>query len=205
MSREARNPGRSPDPRGERAQVMVETAIALPLQLIITLAVMQYCLIAAGKQVVNVAAHAACRALLVGENPHRAASIVCSPIAGSYRPPGTGNPIFVPGRGNLRHSAQSQVKTEVRVLNGLDDLDQRATVEVIHHFQLIVPFVEWTPFIDWHVLWGDIERLGPRRVVHKVITQTMTLPQPWDGDLNGVDGHPIIPDLGDVRYYDDGS
>ena len=75
---------RADDPRGERAQVMVETAIALPVQLVITLAIMQYCLIGGAKQMVNVAAHAACRAVLVGEDPHRAASILCSPIAGSY-------------------------------------------------------------------------------------------------------------------------
>ena len=183
------------DLRGERAQVMVETAIALPVQLVITLAIMQYCLIGGAKQQVNVAAHAACRAVLVGENPHRAASIVCSPIAGSYTDGGSYDSIFIPGRGNLRHSVQSQSKTDVRILDPMDDNNQRVTVEVVHKFQLIVPFVEWTPFIDWHLLWGSVDRLGSGRVVHKVITQTMTLPQPWDSDVVGVTGHPIIPDL----------
>jgi len=183
---------------------MVETAIALPVQLVITLAIMQYCLIGGAKQVVNVAAHAACRAVLVAENPHTAASLVCSPIAGSYIDGGSYDPIFIPGRGNLRHSVQSQSKTEVRVIDGMDDSNQRVTVEVVHKYQLIVPFVEWTPFIDWHMLWGDVERLGSSGVVHKRITQTMTLPQPWDNDLTGVTGHPIIPDLGDADI-DDGN
>jgi len=183
------------DLRDERAQVMVETAIAFPLQMIITLAIMQFCLIGGGKQVVNCAAHAAARAALVGMEPHCAASIVCSPIAGSYCPPGAVDAIFVPGRGNLPRSRQSQLKTSVRVINPPDDGDKMVTAEVTHHFELIVPFVEYTPFHDWHLLWGRIERLGPRRVVHKVITQTASIPQPWDGDDRGVIGHEIIPDL----------
>jgi len=188
----------SADPKGERAAVLVETAIALPVQLVITLAVMQYCLIGGAKQMVNVAAHAACRAVLVGEDPHRAASIECSPIAGSYVDGGSYDPIVIPGRGTLRHSVQSQSKTEVRILDGMDDSNHKVTVEVVHKYQLIIPFVEWTPFIDWHLLWGDVERLGGNGVVHKRITQTMTLPQPWDNDVVGVTGHEIIPDLGDV-------
>ena len=49
MKRLFRNRSAASDPRGERAQVIVETAIALPLQLVITLAIMQYCLIAGAK------------------------------------------------------------------------------------------------------------------------------------------------------------
>jgi len=181
--------------RDERAQVMVETAIAFPVQIVITLAIMQFCLIAGAKQVVNYAAHAAARAALVGLDVHKAASIACSPIAGSYAPPGSAGSIYIPGRGNLRHSRQAQLKTTVDVLNPPDDGDKKVVVEVTHKLQLILPFVEYTPFNDWHLLWGRIEKLGPRRVVHKVITQTATLPQPWDGDLDGVEGHEVIPDL----------
>ena len=39
--------------------MLVETAIAFPIQMLITLAIMQFCLIAVGKQVVNYAANAA--------------------------------------------------------------------------------------------------------------------------------------------------
>ena len=179
----------------ERAQVMVETAIAFPVQIVITLAIMQFCLIAGAKQVVNYAAHAAARAALVGLDAHRAASIACSPIAGSYRPPGSAASILIPGRGHLRRSQQAQLKTDVEIVNPPDDGDKKVVVQVTHKLELILPFVEYTPFHDWHLLWGRVEKLGPRHVVHKVITQTATLPQPWDGDREGVVGHEIIPDL----------
>jgi len=183
------------DPRAERGQVLVEAAIAFPIQLLITLAIMQYCLIAVGKQVVNYAAHTAARAILVGEDPQTAAAFVCSPIAGSDCVPGIADPIYVPGWGNLRRSRQSQLKTAAAPLNAPDDGDKRVSAEVTHYFELTMPFVSGTPFADWHPLWGRVVKLGPRRVVHKVITQRVTLAQPWDGDLAGVQAHPIIPDL----------
>jgi Flp pilus assembly protein TadG len=179
----------------ERGQVLVETAIAFPIQMLITLAIMQFCLIAVAKQVVNYAAHAAARAVLVNEDPERAAEIVCSPIAGSDCTNSGATPIFIPGWGNLARSAQSQAKTSVNVVNDLDDGDKTVTAEVSHDFELIFPFVNATPFGDWHPIWGRIVKLGPRGVVHKVLTQTVSIPQPWDGDLQGVTGHEIIPDL----------
>jgi len=181
--------------RDEQGQVLVETAIAFPIQMLITLAIMQFCLLAVAKQVVNYAAHAAARATLVGEDPERAAHIVCSPIAGSNCTTASGAPIFIPGRGNLPRSPQSQVKTHVAVTNALDDGDKAVTAEVTHDFELIFPFVNATPFRDWHPIWGRIVKLGPRGVVHKPLTQTVTIPQPWDGDLRGVTGHEVIPDV----------
>jgi len=183
--------------RDEHGQVMVETAIAFPIQILITLAIMQYCLIAVAKQVVNYAAHAAARAAMVGGDPELAAQIVCSPIAGTNCLSQGSTPIFVPGWGNLRRSAQSRLKTSVvlPLTNPPDDGDKKVTAEVTHDFQLIFPFVSGTPYADWHPLWGKIVKLGPGNVVHKVITQRATLPQPWDGDLEGVTGHEIIPDL----------
>ncbi|HUT36475.1 MAG TPA: TadE/TadG family type IV pilus assembly protein [Planctomycetota bacterium] len=181
--------------RDEQGQVMVETAIAFPIQMLITLAIMQFCLIAVAKQVVNYAAHAAARAVLVSEDPDRAAAIVCSPIAGSNCTGNPGAPIFIPGWGNLHRSPQSQAKTSVDVLNGPDDGDKAVVAEVSHEFELIFPFVNATPFRDWHPIWGSIVKLGPRGVVHKVLTQTVSIPQPWDGDLDGVTGHEVIPDV----------
>ena len=183
--------------RDERAQVMVETAIAFPVQIVITLAIMQYCLIAGSRQVVTVAAHDAARAVLVGLDPHNAASIVCSPIAGGYRPQGVAPVIHIPGWGDLKGSVNSQLKTHVDLTNPPDDVDKKVTVQLAFDLELIVPFVEYTPFVDWHLLWGEVVKYGPNHVVHKVIRQTVTLPQPWDGDTEGVVGHEIIPDLGD--------
>jgi Flp pilus assembly protein TadG len=194
--------------RDERGQVMVETAIAFPVQLLVTVMLMQLCLIAVGKQMVNYAAHAAARAVLVGLDPHQAASIACSPVAGSYVPDNAPPPIHIPGRGNLGRSRQSQAKTFIPPpapsganpdlipsANPLDDGDKKVAVTVVHYFELMLPFVNATPFADWHPIWGKIVKLGPKGVVHKVIVQTASLPQPWDGDLEGVTGHPIIPDL----------
>jgi Flp pilus assembly protein TadG len=183
--------------RDERAQVLVETAIAFPVQIVITLAIMQYCLLAGAKQVVNYAAHAATRAAIVGMDPYHAASMVLSPVAGVYTPPGVAAPILIPGYGHLRGSVRSQLKTSVDLVNPPDDGDKLVTTQVTFRCELIMPFVEYTPFQDWHLLFGRIEKLGPQGVVHKVMTQTVTMPQPWDGDDKGVHGHPIIPDLGD--------
>jgi len=201
--------------------VLVEAAIALPVQLLITFAILQYCLIAVAEQIVTCAAHAAARASLVGMDPQRAAAMICSPIAGSYRPGGAAEPIVIPGWGVLRRSVQSQLKTfvvppmppEVPQSSNLrnlvpdpsppDDGDKLVRVSVVHYFELAIPFVDFLPWEQrrdttyWHPLWGNIVRLGPRGVLHKVILKTATLPQPWDGDLDDVrdEGHPIIPDL----------
>ena len=181
--------------RDEQGQVLVETAIAFPIQMLITLAIMQFCLIAVGKQVVNYAAHAAARAVLVGEDPTRAAAIVCSPIAGSNCTGGSATPIFVPGWGDLPRSAQSQLKTSTSVLDPLDDGNKMVVAQVTHEFELILPFINATPFRDWHPVWGRIVKLGPNGVVHKELSQTVSIPQPWDGDLEGVTGHEVIPDV----------
>jgi Flp pilus assembly protein TadG len=182
--------------RDERAQVLVETAIAFPVQIVITLAIMQYALLAGAKQTVIAAAHAAARAALVGLDTQRAASIVLSPIAGPYLPPGIAAPIFIPGVGNLKHSPQAQLKTTVDLVNPPDDGDKLVTARVTFEYELPIPFVEYTPFQNWSLLWGRVEKLGARGVVHKVMTQSCTLPQPWDGDDKDVTGHPIIPDVG---------
>jgi len=173
--------------RDERGQVLVETAIAFPIQILITVAIMQFCLIAVAKQVVNYAAHAAARAVLVNEDPERAAAIVCSPIAGSDCTRSGAAPIFIPGWGNLARSPQSQAKTSVAVLNDLDAGDKTVTAEVSHDFELIFPFVNAIP------MWG--RTVTHNGVVHKVLTQAVSIPQPWDGDLQGVTGHEIIPDV----------
>lgn len=185
--------------RDERAQVMVETAIAFPVQIIITLAIMQFCLIAGAKQVLYYATHMAARAALVGLDPHRAASMICSPLGGGYLPPGSEGPILIPRGSHLspmRGSVESQRKTTVDLVNPPGDGDKMVTARVTFELELIIPFVEYTPFHDWHLLWGTVVKRGPESVVHKVMVQEVSLPQPWDGDLEGVVGHEVIPDLG---------
>ncbi len=195
----------------ERAQVMVETAIAFPVQLLITLAIMQFCLIAGAKQVVNYAAHAAGRAVLVDLDYERAAALACSPIAGQrIQGGGTFDAIFIPGRGYLPHSIASQQKTFARIVSKPEDLtdpdDNFVKVEVTHHYELILPFVgamPWRPDTrteSWHPIWGDVvvhrsESNPSHRLTHKVLRQTVSLPIPWADDLHGVTAHPPIPDL----------
>ncbi len=198
---------------------MVETAIAFPVQLLITLAIMQFCLIAGAKQVVNYAAHAAARAALVDLDHQRAAALVCSPIAGD-RIAGAGSyaPIFIPGRGNLRRSVASQQKTVARIVSRPADLadpdDNVVKVEVTHHYELILPFVgvvPWKPDTrteTWHPVWGKVvihraESNQRKRITHKVLRQTVSLPIPWADDLHGVTAHPPIPDLSSETGDDD--
>lgn len=203
----------------ERAQVMVETAIAFPVQLLITLAIMQFCLIAGGKQVVNYAAHAAARAALVDLDYNRAAAMVCSPIAGrQIHDGGTYGHIFVPGRGNLNHSIASQQKTLARIISVPEDLadpgDNIVKVEVTHHFELILPFVGVMPWMrdtrteTWHPVWGRVVLHSPlnqphKHITHKVLRSTVSLPIPWADDLHGVTPHPWIPDLSSDTGDDD--
>jgi hypothetical protein len=136
---------------------------------------------------------------------------VCSPIAGTrIADSGSYSPLFIPGRGNLPHSVASQQKTYVNILERPEDLanpeDNFVKVEVVHHFELILPFVgvmpweRYTGSESWHPLWGDVvvhraEGNPSKRLTHKILRQTVSLPIPWADDLHGVTAHPPIPDL----------
>ncbi|HUU69998.1 MAG TPA: TadE family protein [Planctomycetota bacterium] len=66
-----------------RAQALAEWAVVFPVQLFITLGVIQLALVLVARNVVSYSAHMAARAELVGADPHKAAAMICSPITWS--------------------------------------------------------------------------------------------------------------------------
>jgi len=63
-----------------KAQALAEWAVVFPVQLFITLGVIQLALVLVARNVVTYSAHMAARAELVGADPHKAAAMICSPI-----------------------------------------------------------------------------------------------------------------------------
>ena len=187
-----------------RGQALSEFAVAFPLQLLITLGIIQLSLIIVGAIVVDYAAEAAARAVLVGEDPHQAAALVCSQIAGSTSRGAIGQGISVPGWGVLPRSAQSLQKTHVNVtrplyVGGSGPLDETqplhadtATIEAyVHHdFELIIPVVD----LLGSFVFGGHDIQGAR---HITLTARGTQKVPWGHEPVGV-GHPVIPDIRDT-------
>ena len=127
--------------RGEGGQAIAEFAIVFPLLLMLVLGIIQISLMFVAKSVVEYSAFAAARAELVGEDPERAAEMICSSIAGPSYNRGDGHPITVPGWGVLPRSESASLKTSVDVVDPIGDRNGTVTVEVTHFYELIVPVV----------------------------------------------------------------
>ena len=188
--------------KSERGQAMAEFAVAFPLQLLLTLGIIQLSLIIVAAIVVNYAAEAAARAALVGEDPHQAASLICSPITGSTWRGALGEGIRVPGWGVLPKSAQALHKTRVEVdtppYPGESDVSLRETqplhpdtstiVAYVHHdFELIIPVVD----LMGSFVFGGKKIDGAR---HITLTARGTQKVPW-GTEPMATGHKVIHDL----------
>lgn len=188
--------GRGPRAR-ESGQAVAEFALAFPLLLLIVLGVIQISLMFVARAVVEYAAFAAARAEIVGEDPQRAAEMVCSCIAGPSYTQGTGKTFSVPGWGVLPRSESSSIKTSVKVIDPVGDGNGQVTVEVTHRYELVVPVVglilrpvspEFQPDDDPTGLFMTFNG-SP----HFVIKCQYTRPVPWEDELAGVRGHPPIP------------
>jgi hypothetical protein len=165
----------------------------------VVLGVVQLSLMFVARIVVEYSAFAAARAELVGEDPERAAELVCSSIAGPSYTRGTGDPIRVPGWGEVRRSESSSLKTTVDVLDPVGDGDGTVTVEVTHNYELIVPVVSliFKP-ISRPVEPGDVPQgafVTMNDATHLVLRSRYTRPVPWEKEIEGARGHPVIPDL----------
>jgi len=183
----------------ESGQAIAEFAIVFPLLLMLVLGIVQVALMFVGKSVVEYAAFAAARAEVVHEDPERAAEFVCSAVAGPSYTPGTGQPIIVPGWGVLPRSESASVKTDVDVIDPVDDGNGWVTVEVTHYYELVVPVASMIfkpisePLQPGHVPEGLFVTLGD--TPHMVLRSRYTRPVPWDNEMAGAEGHPVIPDL----------
>jgi hypothetical protein len=155
----------------ERGQAMVEFAVVFPLQLLITLLVIQISLIMVGKQVVNYAAFCAARAELVGESPEDAAVTVCTPISGTVADDETGEPITLPGwREETKPdfealSRRSRDKVRVTIEESPADGADRVVARVNFDFEMSLPFVGW-------VIYYTLDALSPGLVHVKGLEET---------------------------------
>lgn len=135
----------------KKGQSMVEFAIVFPVMMLLTMGIMQLALIYTAKQVVHYAAFSAARAQLVGGNAERAAEIVCTPITGRTLPGDFTVPdINIPGWDVFARSGVAKIKTSAEIKNGKNEV----TVEVTHHFELIMPLINRVFVFPWEDFLG---------------------------------------------------
>ena len=188
--------------RRQAGTAIVEFAIVFPVLLLIVLGVIQISLMFVAREVVEYSAYAAARAELVGEDPERAAETVCSAIAGPTFDHTLGQPLKVPGWGELPRSQASVVKTSVKVIDGIENSDGTVTVEVTHLYEMVVPVASmlFKP-ISRPLEPGDMPQdlqdlfVTIEGAPHFVIKCRYTRPVPWDKEMENAQGHPVIPDL----------
>ncbi len=177
--------------KGERGQAMVEYAIVFPIQILLTLCMIQLAYLFVAKQVVSYAAFCAARAALVYEDDDRysagdearaAAALACARIAGSAGV--DAGSVYLPGWGELSGYNAALVKNDVRILSTGDDDDSGpqpppVRVEIIHDFQLRVPIADEITYRIGDVLvsFEDVDKTYG--APHIPIRGTCTLARPW--------------------------
>jgi Flp pilus assembly protein TadG len=182
--------------REERGQVIVEFALIFPIQLFMTLAMLQLSHMYMTKITVNHAAFVAARAALVvpqsatwttdaAKEAKAAATMIIAPIAGT-RETSTTDSVDIPGwnssSGNKleRHGAADE-KTRVTIAlapNTTTGPDIVATVE--HDFELIF-LPDKTIMGAWSNLPGQTFQFNSNyNGSHLTLTETCTLPRNWD-------------------------
>jgi Flp pilus assembly protein TadG len=163
--------------RDKKGQAMVEFAIVFPLQIFVTLIILQLVFLYVATHVVNFAAFAAARAELVGEDPEAAAEAICTPIAGITDIAGMPEPISYPGWGTLDRSDISQERTSVNIVTPLSADQNIVEVSVSCDVEMIFPvanqIVPWIPLMP-DEQYGEIDG-----VPHLTIVASHQLPVSW--------------------------
>jgi len=126
---------------GERGQALVEYAIVFPLQLMMTLAIIQLAHLFVAKQVLEYAAYCGARAKVVGLEDSEARRAVVIPLSRVTGPSGATaiDEIDLPGWGTLPRTGAAYEKTAIN----FDSYDENG-VEVLrcrleHEYELQVP------------------------------------------------------------------
>ncbi|HRU05772.1 MAG TPA: pilus assembly protein [Candidatus Brocadiia bacterium] len=158
----------------ERGQVVVEYAIVFPIQLLITLAIIQLAEIFVAKQVVSYAAFCGARAQIVGENPADAACLPLAAVAGGAGAESEPD-ITLPGWGELRGSGAARAKTAVEVYNETIGSQTVIRCDVTHSYELSVPFGNHIASLFVTENNADNAWGAP----HIKITGTSSLVKPW--------------------------
>lgn len=182
---------------GEAGQAMVEFVIIFPLQLVVTVCLMQFALLVVGRIAIDHAAWCAARAALVacqpgGQDPQaeaeRAAEEFLIPVSG--RKGAIHAPLQFPGWGSMDRSGAAQTKTRVTVLNvaNLKTADH-VGVTVEHDFLLAVPIANMMfVFAEYRFVWftGTTGNQWDSRAKtalydspHIVLESSAWIPKPW--------------------------
>ncbi len=209
--------------RREEGQAVVEFAVVFPLQIMITLLVIQITLIMVGKQVVNYAAFTAARAQVVGESPEDAAATVCIPIAGTVDE-GSGNEkeVLLPAWNTegkapdfLKMSRRARGKLRVFVDETADDGNARVAVRVNFDFEMSLPFVNWVIYYALDAVSPGLVHVkgieatsGPepddelacvvKDTPHIILKEKAMLAVPWANDESGQRPHEFIEEFDDL-------
>lgn len=135
-------------PRAVRAQAIVEYAIVFPLQLMLTLAIIQLAHLFIAKHVIEYGAFCGARAALVGlsdEEARQAAAIPISTISGAASDP-QAEPVTIPGWGPLSGSQGALDRTgggygDFRITRDTEPSSNCPIVvcELTHSYRMIVP------------------------------------------------------------------
>lgn len=166
--------------RNQKGQAVVEYAIVFPIQLLFTLAIIQLAHVFVAKHLVSYAAFAGARAALVNESAEDAAALVMSAVAG----PAGGefeDKITVPGWGDLPRSGAARLKTEVEIIDRIDDDGiPVVTCNVEHLYQLTIPVGNYITYRlgEMFVSLPDIEDTYGEP--HLRINGTSALVRPWE-------------------------
>ena len=186
MARSIRNP-QSTIRNSQRAQALVEYAIVFPLQLMLTLGIIQLAHIFVAKQVLDYAAFCGARASLVGlddADAMKAAVIPVSRIAGPSGVAPRPDLVEIPGWGYLRNADAADEK--MTDPHGRFDVASVSLVsgtgircEITHAYELRVPIGNMVSYALCDVFLGaeDIVMIGD--APHIRMQATCTLPQPW--------------------------
>ena len=170
------------DPKG---QAVVEYAIVFPIQLMITLAIVQLAHIFVAKHLISYSAYCGARAALVAKTDERdadaedAAVIALSAVAGPAGGAGEAK-VDIPGWGELPRSGAARLKTTVAVEER--DADGIPVVEckVEHLYQLTIPVGNYIAYQlgEMFISMPDIEETYGEP--HLLVTGQSMMVKPWD-------------------------
>jgi Flp pilus assembly protein TadG len=191
--------------REERGAVLIEFAVVFPVQLFVTLGIMQLALLIVGHIVVQHAAFAAARAALVQDVPsgqgapnpqaraEYAAAVVLAPICATNADLASGraavqvtrDDLTWPAQGGqfkLNRAAGAYAPVTTVTLDPGGAQDSYAAVQVRHEFALIIPvvngfFAKAGPYALYGVNASSVQGRGIFPILP--ITKTGFVPRPW--------------------------
>lgn len=163
--------------RGERGQVVVEYAIVFPIQLLMTLAIIQLAHVFVAKQIIGYAAFCGARAEIVGESAEDAATLVLSRIAGTTGAEDEPN-IELPGWGEQKAYGAARKKTKVEITKTEEGGVTVVRCDVVHDLELLVPVGNYIAYRLGDVFL-NLETQDDYGAPHIAIPGSSTVVRPW--------------------------